>query len=82
MTDQLIKTMYAVLRLRYSPWNISFAISNSTQEGNFGALFKVIIAPETDAILEYTGWGKTFEEALFMLNDNVVAGNAKENYSD
>lgn len=77
-----ISLMYAILNERHKPWLISFKAENSTQDGNFGIKFTVCQLPESDAILEYIGFGDTFEKAFDMLVNNVKNGYPKENWGD
>ena len=78
--NALLETMRQVLRERHKEiWCISFKAENSSQDSVYGVSFTVIIAPETDAVLKYEGYGANFDDAIEMLRRNVIGGYPKEN---
>jgi len=60
----LVSLCYSMLRTHYSPWVISFNVSNSSQDFNFGVKFVICVSAEGDENYEYSDWGYTLNEAL------------------
>lgn len=74
MTDKLISTIRNVLLKRFtSLFSISYRLESSTQDSVWGAHITVCLAPETDAIVQYSGSAFTIEEAILDLLKNVAA---------
>jgi hypothetical protein len=77
--NDVLQSLNAVLRERHKPWCVSFKAENSSQDSNYGIVFTVVIAPETDAVLIYEGSGATFDEALDIVQGRIIGGFPKEN---
>lgn len=72
--DKQVSLCYALLRAKYEPWCISFELSNSSQDYNFGMKFIASDFPESKKPKNfiYSDWGHTPEEAIEKIIYRII----------